>query len=150
MYIRNEHDELCCPFCDRKEEHANTLYYHIKRDHDKKFDHPCKHCDHKTYSKSLLDQHIKNKHPESLSSNQIKTFDCVFCSTKSSSKGNLRTHIARTHAPWIQEHKTNKLCQSCGCLQKSSTSYYYHCITCVKPKEGEFINQYEMITKAIK
>jgi transcription elongation factor Elf1 len=154
MYARNEDKLLCCPFCDRVEEHANTLYYHIKREHEKKFDYECKYCEYKTYSKSILDQHIKNKHPEKLinhtsSQNLLKNYSCPICNTESTSKGNLKTHIARNHATWIQEYKPNKSCQHCTTQLKSATSYYYHCLSCIPvPDSGK--NVYEQFKKSIK
>jgi|APCry1669189034_1035192.scaffolds.fasta_scaffold83512_2 hypothetical protein len=154
IYERNNDGKVCCPFCDHVEVNANTLHYHIKRKHDKIFDHPCPYCiDKAFYSKSNLDQHIKTAHPENLinhttSHAMLKNYDCPFCDIKSSSKGNLKTHIARNHAPWINEYRPNKPCQHCTATTKSATSYYYHCIKCV-PVPTEHINVENLINKAL-
>jgi hypothetical protein len=161
MYTRNNNNEICCNLCSKvvapgKE---STMHYHIKRQHQERLDHVCKYCDnYKTYQKSLLDQHIKNNHADKLilhtqSINMLKSYDCPFCPVKSTNKGNLKTHLARNHANWIEEYRPNKFCQHCGAggkdnkAAKSATSYYYHCLTCVPATDNEVSEKIKLALK---
>jgi len=150
-YERNEKGEICCPHCNVTKNAVNTMYYHIKREHTKNFDHQCDHCEYKTYSKSILDQHVRNQHHDKItidnvSTETMRTFSCPFCKEAPTTKGNLIQHIARNHATYISDYKTNKNCQHCTKELKSAPSYYYHCLKCI-PATPELK---ERIEKAIK
>jgi hypothetical protein len=161
MYTRNNNNEICCNLCNLvvSGDKASTMHYHIKRQHQERLDHVCKYCDnYKTYQKSLLDQHIKNNHGDKLilhtqSINMLKSYDCPFCPVKSTNKGNLKTHLARNHADWIEEYRPNKCCQHCGAggkdgkAAKSATSYYYHCLTCVPSTDNAVSEKIKMALK---
>ena len=152
MYChRNNQNEICCNKCSYilpADSPTSTMFYHNKRVHEKTMDHVCKYCDnYSTYQKGLLDQHIKNNHADKLilhtqSVAMLKNYDCPFCPVKSTNKGNLKTHLARNHADWIEEYRPNTCCQHCGAggkdgkAAKSATSYYYHCLTCVPSPDG--------------
>ena len=161
MYTRNNNNEICCNLCNLvvPADKASTMHYHIKRQHQERLDHVCKYGDnYKTYQKSLLDQHIKNNHADKLilhtqSINMLKSYDCPFCPVKSTNKGNLKTHLARNHAEWIETYHANKCCQHCGAggkdgkAAKSATSYYYHCLDCVPSTDNAVSEKIKLALK---
>lgn len=144
QYIRLENGHFQCPHCPKVCSKQNTMYYHIKKTHDRDFRFECTHCVKapKFVQKSAYLQHIAVCHPEIAEENSEAnpyagvSWGCAHpdCTHTTKTKANILVHFARTHCKdWIPAFTKDISCKQCTKTFASSTAYFYHSISCVKP-----------------
>ena len=155
-YIRNSEGHYVCPHCDKVTEKQNTMYYHIKKNHDKDLPFECKVCEScpKFLQKSAYMHHMATNHPDVASPDGEKNpyagveFNCPSCEHKTHTKSNMLIHYARTHCKvWIPSFSKKTNCSGCSKSFASSSAYYYHSIACHKEKAPA---DYESVISRIK
>ena len=140
-YIRDESGAFLCPHCDKKCEKQNTMYYHIKKNHQQDFKFVCEHCTEGRFvQKSAYLQHIAVNHPECADEEENPyasiSFSCPHegCDHHAKTKANIIVHFARTHCrDWIPTYSKKGCCKGCDKEFASSTAYLYHAVNCIKP-----------------
>jgi hypothetical protein len=140
-YIRDESGAFVCPHCDKKCDKQNTMYYHIKKNHQQDFKFVCEHCpDGKFVQKSAYLQHIATNHPECADEEANPyasvSFSCPHegCDHSAKTKANIVVHFARSHCKdWIPAYSKKDCCKGCEKEFASSTAYLYHAVGCIKP-----------------
>jgi len=139
-YIRNAAGHFVCPHCEKVTEKQNTMYYHIKKNHEKDLPYSCKLCDAEPrfLQKSSYLHHLATSHPDHCDGEEnpyagIK-FSCPFegCTHSTHTKANLQIHFARNHCKsWIPTYTKDTTCTVCKRDFNSSSAYLYHCISCL-------------------
>ncbi len=146
-YIRNGNGHFQCPHCPKVCEKQNTMYYHMKKNHCDDSKYVCEFCkegeDRKFVQKGAYLQHMASMHPETTKETENPyagvSFTCPHpsCDQTAKTKANILVHFARSHCKdWIPAY--NKSC--CGCTKEfaSSTAYFYHAISCIKPVPEQY------------
>ena len=150
-YIRNENGHYVCPHCNKVTEHQNTMYYHIKKQHQKDLPFTCTRCSNtpKFLQKSSYLCHLATIHendPKLTEKEKIVlgceensftkiSYSCPAegCKHTTHTKANIKVHYARTHAKdWIPSYVSGEPCKHCDENYSSSTAYYYHSLECFK------------------
>jgi hypothetical protein len=140
-YIRDEQGNFQCPFCEKKSEKQNTMYYHIKKNHHQDYKYICPHCPgeaRKFVQRSAYLQHLANGHPDEAAPTNNPyigvSYSCPCCEHTAKTKANILIHYARTHCKdWIPPFTKGMNCKSCDKQFASSTAYLYHAVQCIPP-----------------
>lgn len=139
-YIRNTAGHFVCPHCDKVTEKQNTMYYHIKKNHEKDLPFECTHCEDKPrfLQKSSYFHHLATHHADVCCDNPYAgvKYTCPFseCDHSTHTKANLLIHFARTHCKsWIPAFSKDSSCKQCSKDFNSSSAYLYHCASCLLP-----------------
>lgn len=152
-YVRNEEGKFVCPHCDKITEKQNTMYYHIKKIHDKDLPFECTLCDDtKFLQRSGLLHHMATIHTDIAKKESNPYVDISFtcpdtsCGHKTHTKSNLLIHYVRTHGKsWIPAFTKESPCTGCQRTFASSSAYLYHCVTCfqgtVPPAHANMISR---------
>lgn len=143
-YIRNQDGHFVCPECNVVKQRQNSMHYHMKK-HLEELNHVCRSCNKGFLQKQTLDLHIRSKHPELLTEEkQATSYACPFngCSFSAMTKGNCIIHCLRLHfqdeIKEIMESNAEEktiTCKGCDVTFQSSSSFYYHCKSCIKKSE---------------
>jgi len=144
-YIRNADGHFVCPHCGEIKEKQNTMYYHIKKNHDEDLPFVCKKCDDspRFLQKTAYLHHLAAIHPECpTEDNEVNPYAgveyaCPFtgCSHKTHTKANTLIHFARNHSKsWIPSFSKDDGGKCSGCAKDfaSSSAYLYHSVTCLR------------------
>ena len=140
-YIKNAAGHYACPHCDKVTEKQNTMYYHIKKNHDNNLPFECKHCEAhpKFLQKSAFLHHMATMHVDAPNPEGEENpyagieFACPTCDHKTHTKANMLVHYARTHCKdWVPAFAKKTSCTGCSKEFASSTAYYYHSTVCFK------------------
>ena len=142
-YIRDDAGIFHCPYCDKKTEKQNTMYYHVKKNHLQDYKYVCNLCEgesRKFVQRSAYLQHMANSHPDDAISEGTEnpyvgvSFGCPCCDHSAKTKANVIIHYARTHCKeWIPSFTKGIHCKGCEKEFGSSTAYLYHSVSCIKP-----------------
>ena len=144
-YVKNEAGHYVCPHCGKVTEKQNTMYYHIKKNHENDLPFECKVCEAhpKFLQKSAFQHHMATMHPDAPCADGEKNpyagieFCCPSCDLKTHTKANLLIHYARSHSKdWIPAFAKKSACTKCEKEFASSSAYYYHAVTCFKDAAG--------------
>lgn len=138
-YIRNADGHYVCPHCPKVCEKQNTMYYHMKKNHENDLKYECKLCTDcpKFMQKSGFLHHLATVHPDNPHPGEEKNpyasvkHDCPECDHTTHTKSNLLIHYARTHCKtWIPTYSKTDPCPGCRKTFASSSAYLYHAIGC--------------------
>jgi hypothetical protein len=136
-YIRNSAGQFVCPHCDKLTDKQNTMYYHIKKIHDKDLPFECKLCttNPKFLQKSGYLHHMATIHSDSQSEEENPyagiSFSCPDCKHTTHTKANMIIHYARTHCKeWVPAFTKETPCTGCSKAFASSSAYLYHSLGC--------------------
>lgn len=142
-YVRNDAGHFVCPHCSVVKEKQNTMYYHIKKNHEKDFPFECTHCDThpKFLQKSAYLHHLATMHADIPDPEGEKNpyagieFSCPSdgCEHTTHTKANMMIHYIRNHCKdWIPSFAKGAACTCCKGEFGSSSAYYYHAAQCFK------------------
>ena len=163
-YIRNAEGHFVCPHCPKVTEKQNTMYYHIKKNHEKDLPFECKRCadcprflQRTSYLHHLATIHAEDPHPvtESSCTEDVKkednpyagvSFTCPCCEHSTHTKANILIHFARTHCKeWIPSYEKGSSCSGCNKEFASSSAYLYHAPACFKSRAS--CDQLNMVSR---
>lgn len=141
-YMRNADGHYVCPHCGKVTEKQNTMYYHMKKNHENDLKFECKKCEAcpKFLQKSAYLHHLASVHPEdphpSLAEKNPyadRIFTCPCCPHTAHAKANVVIHFARSHCKsWIPAFAKGEECTGCHKSFASSSAYLYHSVTCFR------------------
>ena len=168
-YIRNSDGHFVCPHCTKITEKQNTMYYHIKKTHEKDLPFVCTRCDDNprflqksSYLHHLATNHADDPHPSCAGSGDdtcsaaldVKIdnpyagvkFACPCCEHTTHTKANAQIHFARSHCKdWVPAYNKSCPCTGCGKEYASSSAYLYHAPGCFKSHAS--IDQLNMLSR---
>lgn len=130
----------------------------MKKNHEQDFKFECKHCtkDLKFVQKSAYLQHLAVCHPEvceeipEANPYAGASWCCSHpdCDHSAKTKANILVHFARTHCKdWIPTFTKEAPCKGCDKTFASSTAYFYHTISCIKPVPEAYVAMLETMIK---
>jgi len=138
-YIKNDSGAYVCPHCPKVCEKQNTMYYHIKKNHEQDLPFECTDCNQKFLQRTSFLHHLATIHPDKPTvGNEANpyagvSYDCPFCDHSTHTKANTLIHVARVHfKSWIPAFSKTESCKCCQKSFASSSAYLYHSITCFK------------------
>jgi hypothetical protein len=138
-YTRNADGLFVCPHCKIVKNKQNTMYYHIKREHEEDLPFTCAKCPTETkflqkssYLHHLATHHPEDPHPSESEKNMYAAveYPCSACDHISHTKANTRIHFARTHSDWVPAYSKQSPCSGCSKQFQSSSAYLYHALQC--------------------